>query len=190
MPITKAKRKSPVGKYTPGSTHDTPAGPIVILERLPREEGRHPRAVIRFTETGYVANVQIANISSGKIADKRRRTVYGVGYLDTDIKIPARGTSYIRRVYDLWSNVLRRSYGGYDGSYDGVTVDPRWHSFRVFLDTLPDVPGHDLFEAGENVHLDKDILVPGNKVYSRDTCAFVPAFVNIQDSANRRWGSK
>lgn len=30
----------------------------------------------------------------------------------------------------------------------------------------------------EGWHLDKDILLKGNKVYSPETCAFVPAKIN------------
>ena len=32
--------------------------------------------------------------------------------------------------------------------------------------------------SGERMHLDKDILCKGNKVYSRETCIFVPHKIN------------
>lgn len=175
-------------KYAVGTRHKCGEDTVVILENLPRVPGRNRRVVVRFEESGYVANVQASNIAPGKVRDPRKRTVYGVGYLDMDIKIPRRGDGFIRRVYDLWANMLRRCYTDYKGCYVGVTVDPRWHSFRAFLNSLEDVPGFPEFERGENVHLDKDTRVPGSKVYSVDTCAFIPAFENIRDGALRRWG--
>lgn len=30
----------------------------------------------------------------------------------------------------------------------------------------------------EGLHLDKDIIIPGNKIYGPDTCAFVPIYIN------------
>lgn len=178
--MTKAKTK-----YIVNSTHESPKGPFKVLEYIPgykTEAGtkRHPRVVIRMLNTGTVLNVQSTNIPLGKFNDFRIPTVYGVGYIGSDIKITERGT-YIRRVYDLWANMLRRV----TREYVGVSVDTRWLNFTSFLATIVSVPGYKQWENGEDVHLDKDFA--GNKRYSLDDCAFVPAFDNIQEAALRRW---
>lgn len=179
------KRKFEVGRII-----DTPKGKIKVLEYIPGNKKQHPRAVIRFIDSGWVSNVQTCNIMQGKIRDFREKTVYGVGYLDTDIKIPMRGNSIIRRAYDLWANMLKRCYGGYKSCYKGCTVDKRWHSFKNFLNSIQGLEGYDKWERGEDMHLDKDIKVPGNTVYSADTCMFVTAHDNESDGSNRRWHRK
>ena len=60
-------------KYKVGSIVDTPKGKIKILDytpgkRLPNNRRKHARATIRFIESGWVCNVQVANIASGHIA--------------------------------------------------------------------------------------------------------------------------
>lgn len=182
-------------KYEIGSIHNTKNGKIKILDYTPgrRENGRkiHPRATIVFLNTGCVRNVQTTNISKGKIEDFRRKTVYNVGYLGSDIKIPARGT-LIRRIYDLWANMLKRCYGNYRGKYTGCSVDKRWHSFTNFLNTIQNVEGYLYWEQNPKQHisLDKDIKKPGNKVYSMENCMFVSNSENIRDAALRRWGRR
>lgn len=175
-------------RYTVGSVHETPKGTIEVLEYRPgyRENGKkiHPRATIKFLKTGSVLNLMTPAIASGHFSDPRKPSVYGVGYIGSEIKIPSRG-EYIRRVYDLWANMLRRCYGEYDGQYKNCIVDKRWHNFTNFLNTIVDVKGYDEWERGENVHLDKDLS--GERIYSRDTCQFISASDNIQEGLSRRW---
>lgn len=185
MPKGIYTRKVKEGKYSAGSKHVVGGKTIIVLERI-AAPGKQPRAVIRFEESGYVANVQLSNIPAGKVKDRRERTVYGVGYIDWDVKIPTRSGALLRRIYDLWANMLRRCYHDNVGS----TVDPRWHSFRNFFNSMESIPNFEAFEAGEDVHLDKDTRVPGNTTYSESACVFLPAFENIQDAALRRWGKK
>ena len=182
-------------KYKVGSIVDTPKGKIKILEyiagkRLPNNKKQHPRVTIKFLDSGWVCNVQTTNIATGKIEDCRAKTVYGVGYLDTNIKIPTRGTSTIRKAYDLWANMLKRCYGNYKKCYKGCTVDKRWHSFKNFLNSLPELEGYEKWERGENMHLDKDIKGNDTKIYSKDTCMFVAATENIREGSYRRWHGK
>lgn len=172
-------------KYEVGSVHQTVKGEILILEYTAgsRIDGKkvHPRVTIKFTKTGTVSNIMTTAIATGHFSDCREPTVYGVGYIGSDIKIPKRG-EYIRRVYDLWANMLRRAYF----EYKDCTVDKRWLNFTNFLNTIVDVEDYDKWEAGEDVHLDKDFL--GKRCYSRDTCKFVKASDNIREALSRRWG--
>lgn len=177
-------------KYEIGQTYDTPKGKVLILARTPKhyENGqmKHPRVTLKVLETGTILNVQTTNIATGKFNDYRRPTVYNIGYIGSDIKIPSRGT-FIRRAYDLWANMLKRAYGEYKGKYKNVTVDKRWHNFTAFLNSLPLLENYDKWERGEPYSLDKDTKIKGNRQYSQDTCRFILCTENSSNGANSRW---
>ena len=180
-------RKSSPRKYAVGTEHQTEQGTIVILEHIPKGSANNTntRSVIRFKDTGYVANVQTANIPANKIKDRRKPTVYGVGYIGSEIRIPKRG-EYIRRVYDLWANMLRRCYHDCLDCYEDVSVDPRWHNFTNFLNTVERIPNYDMWLADGSMHLDKD--KSGSRVYSLDTCTFLSPEENTSLARDKRWG--
>ena len=171
-------------KYEPGNEYDTPCGRLRIHAVFPKGHNgaSNARAIVEFLGTGYTTNCQLSNIPAGKVKDRRLPTVYGVGYIDMEGTLPARGHA-MRNVYDLWANMLKRCYH----EHTGATVDARWHSFRCFLDTIHKVPGFAEWEQDTSMHLDKDIRVPGNLVYSVETCTFVSAAENVQDCLKRRW---
>ncbi len=58
--------------------------------------------------------------------------------------------------------------------YRGCTVDPAFHDFKDFFKWMPSAKGHDM----SGWHIDKDIVAAGNKVYSPETCVFVPREIN------------
>lgn len=181
--------------YEIGKTYKTPKGSILILDRTPKQKlpngkVKHPRVVIKILKTGTILDVQTCNIKLGKFIDFREPTVYGVGYLGSTIRIPTReSNSSIRKLYDLWANMLKRCYGGYKDSYKNCSVDVRWHNFTNFLNSIIEVENYELWEQNSSMHLDKDLKGTG-KVYSKNTCMFVPAAVNIAESLNRRWHKK
>ena len=39
-----------------------------------------------------------------------------------------------------------------------------------------------------DVHLDKDLRVPENRMYSLSTCQLIPAKENTAAARNKRWG--
>lgn len=59
--------------------------------------------------------------------------------------------------------------------YYGCTVDRNFRNFEVFKNWYYKQVGCDQ----ESWHIDKDILVKGNKVYSEETCCLVPREVNL-----------
>lgn len=103
-----------------------------------------------------------------------KKLVYGVGVNDHhSTTIDSNGKHY--NFYNAWVNMLMRCYSkSYQldfPTYTGCTVCDEWHSLTAFKQwhDLNYVNGYDL---------DKDLLVPGNKVYSPNTCAYVPKPLN------------
>ena len=119
---------------------------------------------------------------------KKLKKVYGVGINDADYVVqPTRpdGKRSICPYYLAWLNMLTRAYSPKSHArrptYSGVTACEEWHSFmavRAWMET----------QDWQGKQLDKDIIAPGNKVYSPDTCVFVSPALNtlLTDSAAAR----
>lgn len=108
---------------------------------------------------------------------KAKKLVYGVGVNDSAVPVHTRieGKVVACKIYSTWQNMLGRCYSarlqGINPTYIGCSVADEWHSFNNFR-------GWVLTQEWEGLTLDKDILVPGNKVYSKETCVFVSYRVN------------
>jgi hypothetical protein len=130
---------------------------------------------VRFVRTGYVVeNVRTSGVWKGTIKDYLEISVMGVGYLGRPLD------EDMRKVYHRWVMMLRRCYDEESPSFHnygekGVYVSDSWLGFANYYDDLPLLPGYD-WEKIKNglLDLDKDKLIPGNKVYSVETCCFLP----------------
>ena len=130
------------------------------------------------------------------------KLVYGVGVNDVckptkfkaapeDVSARGRGKYVPCPYYDRWRTMLRRCYSReYQDrypTYKGCTVCVEWLAFSNFRDWM--IAQHWQVEKGEKaLHLDKDLLFEGNKVYSPETCVFIEGKVNkfTIDSGNTR----
>lgn len=79
--------------------------------------------------------------------------------------------------YNIWGSMFKRCYcpkfqKKYP-TYIGCKVSSEWHDFQDFAYWYYSQPNKDT-----GYHLDKDLLFPGNKVYSPDTCCLVPIEIN------------
>jgi len=77
--------------------------------------------------------------------------------------------------YSRWKDMLKRCYSEKylkkNPSYTGCSVCEEWKYLSNFKEWMQT-------QDWENKHLDKDLLYPGNKIYSSDTCVFIPSSLN------------
>lgn len=101
------------------------------------------------------------------------KLVRGVGINDSTNPVWTEGRT--TKTYQTWSGMLTRCYSACyqvrQQTYIGCTVDADWLRFSEFERWM-------LTQNYEGKELDKDILFPGNKVYSAATCVFVPKALN------------
>lgn len=110
------------------------------------------------------------------------KSFYGVGINDINYK-PNIGSVTVNgklrpvrcQVYDTWFDMIKRCYSEKhqqrNPSYIGCTVAPEWHLFSNFKAWMES-------QDWEGKQLDKDLIVPGNKIYSPETCVFLSTEIN------------
>ena len=110
------------------------------------------------------------------------KLVYGVGVNDLGYvtrvweELPKNGGKRIREIvflckyYAVWRDMLKRCYSKKylesNQSYVGTSVCSEWLYATAFKKWMEQ-------QDWQGKCLDKDIIVPGNKLYSPKTCAFV-----------------
>lgn len=101
----------------------------------------------------------------------RHRTVEGVGINDADYPVDKGKCPY----YQVWLSMLQRCYSERCQkkwpNYIGCSVASEWHLFSSFKTWMKT-------QNWEGKVLDKDIKVPGNKVYGPNNCLFVTQTIN------------
>lgn len=96
--------------------------------------------------------------------------LYGIGVNDFAVTPAADEWSY-----NVWDRILDCCYNDNStrsrATYFDCTVTECWHrysDFKVWFDKNCII----------GYQLDKDILLPGNRIYGPDTCCFVPKYIN------------
>ena len=136
--------------------------------------------VIQFLKTGYETLVQLTNVRNGYIKDPYLPSVYGVGILGT--KYPSKVSGVTTKEYVPWCSMLKRcysdSYKKKNPTYKDCEVSENFKSYEYFYEWCHKQVGFGNDGNGNPFHLDKDLLIKGNKVYSENTCVFIPSEIN------------
>lgn len=110
------------------------------------------------------------------------RLVYGVGVNDADYPVTIEAFVDGKRkvvwrcpFYSRWMKMFERCYSIKfhlkRPTYSGCSVTKEWHTFSSFKIWMEK-------QDWEGKQLDKDLLIPGNKVYGPEGCVFISSSVN------------
>lgn len=111
------------------------------------------------------------------MVEQTKKLKFGVGI--NDGTYPTQVNKKAVREYSLWNSIICRSYSPLyhieKPTYMGCEVSDNFKHYKFFYEWCQEQIG---FHNKEIYHIDKDILVKGNKKYSEDTCVFVPKEIN------------
>ena len=132
---------------------------------------------IRFLKTGFEKSVELVRVRNGQVKDPYAPSVYGIGVSGTKYSITV--DDVITKEYELWSSMLERCYSDtlkkrYP-TYIGCEVSENFKYYEYFYEWCQKQIGF----GNQGWHLDKDLLVKGNNVYSEDSCVFIPSEINL-----------
>lgn len=121
-------------------------------------------------------NVSTKALKDGSFRNNYRPTIQGLGYIGEGVYSWS-GDDYVKKAYQTFTGMFSRCYDPCTQSkqpaYIGCSVDPRWYNFQVFAKFYVENPF-----CGLGYHLDKDLLIRGNKVYSPEACTLLPPEIN------------
>lgn len=131
---------------------------------------------IQFVNTRFETTVELGSIRNGEVKDRYLPSVFGVGIIGA--KYPVSEGGVHTKEYELWKSVLQRCYSDtykkkYP-TYKGCEVSDNFKSYEYFYEWCHKQIGF----SNQSWQLDKDLLVKGNRVYSEDSCVFLPQEIN------------
>lgn len=145
------------------------------------EYNGHRDVVVEFQDE-HKAKVHTAygNFKRSQVRNPYDKTVYDVGYLGEGKYKVYIDQDHLEPVYNVWRTLLGRCcterHREQFPAYADCTVCEEWLCYQNFAEWW----NQNMYHVGtERMHLDKDILFKGNKIYSPKTCILVPQRINM-----------
>lgn len=127
-------------------------------------------------ENGYKRKTRYDHFKNGTIKIPYDKSIFGKGFIgEGQYNITKNGKR--TNEYNKWLHMFERIYATEykEKCYEGCSICKEWHNFQIFAKWC----NENYYEIdGEQIQLDKDILIKGNKIYSPETCIFVPEKIN------------
>ncbi len=134
----------------------------------------YTNVIIKCRQHGSFSQLPFVHVRQGsgcpycnKELHKSSRYGVGINDIEDDVRSDA---------YNAWAGMLDRCYSerSRHTTYKGCTVCDEWLTYSNFRRWFNNSKNG--YQDG--YHLDKDILLKGNKIYSPETCCFVPLRIN------------
>jgi len=132
---------------------------------------------IQFENGLILKNQYYDSIKKGQVENPYHPSIFGIGHLGEGMYSQPRRDG-VEAIYKIWCGILNRCYGAKFHSkhtYEDVVLCKDWCNFPNFTKWYEENFRPEIMEGW---HLDKDILIKGNKVYSPENCTFVPKEIN------------
>ena len=134
---------------------------------------------VRFQNGVKIYNILFNCIKRGKVRNPYHPSIHGKGYLgEGEYKCMKGGKLY--KSYSVWASMIQRGYDkGYKKkrpTYSDVIVCDEWHNFQNFAEWFCKNYNSNFMKDWD---LDKDILCSDCKIYSPETCCFIPKEINV-----------
>jgi hypothetical protein len=161
-------------EYRLGERHFTNEGcEIEIIEYFGCDN-----CTIKFTNENVLKNITYRTIKTGKIKNPFHPSICNIGYIGIG-RYKAHNNKIPTIFYRRWKGMIDRCYNKKQlkrkPTYLGCSVAEEWHNFQVFSEWYEENHNSEIMQG---FALDKDILKKGNKIYSSETCCFVPEDIN------------
>ena len=139
---------------------------------------------VRFKDTGYETTATAQQFRKQKVRD-RSIPIFLFGFGVNDSVGIIKGSE--PKEYRLWRDMVARCYSikkiFRNKSYENCTISSDFARYSDFASWCQDQVGFGM----DNYHLDKDILSTCGKIYSKDTCCFIPRELNSLYISIQHW---
>lgn len=120
-------------------------------------------------------NAQMKEIKNGKVYNRNNKSVAGEGFIGYGV-YSSSNNNVSTKSYQSWRDMIRRCYDTNSTSYKtygerGVTVCKEWKNYQTYAKWYDE-------NSTSGWVVDKDLLYYRKKIYSPNTCSFVPTCIN------------
>ena len=134
---------------------------------------------IQFDDGTIVEHRPYCHFKKGRVKNPFFPRVCGVGYFGIGEFKSKDENGKITKCYETWQGMHERCYDSNcqekHPTYKGCKVCKEWNNYQEFAKW----DNENYYEIeGQRMALDKDILCKGNKIYSPETCIYVPQRIN------------